>query len=33
MHYNILAQEIPWKMEPGELQSMGFQKDQTQLND
>ena len=33
MHYNILTWESPWKMEPGELQFMGFQKDQTQFND
>jgi len=24
-HFNILAWEIPWAEEPGELQSMGLQ--------
>ena len=32
-HSNILAWEIPWTEEPGGLQSMGSQKDQTQLSD
>ena len=26
-HFSILAQEIPWIEEPGELQSMGSQKE------
>ena len=30
-HSSIFAWEIPWKEEPGELQSMGLQKNQTQL--
>ena len=30
-HSSIFACEIPWKEEPGELQSMGLQKNQTQL--
>ena len=28
-HSNILAWEIPWTEEPGELQSMGLQKSHT----
>ena len=32
-HFIILAWEIPWTEEPGELQSMGSQKSQAQLND
>ena len=32
-HTSILAWEIPWTEEPGELQSTGFQKNWTQLND
>ena len=32
-HSGILAWEIPWTEEPGRLQSMGFQKSQTQLSD
>ena len=28
-HSSILAQEIPWREEPGRLQSMGLQKSQT----
>ena len=31
-HSSILAWEIPWTKEPGGLQSMGFQKSQTQLS-
>ena len=31
-HSNILAWEIPWTEEPGELQSIGLQKSQTQLS-
>ena len=31
-HSSILAWEIPWTEEPGELQSMGSQKSQTQLS-
>ena len=30
-HSSILAWEIPWTEEPGGLQSMGSQKDWTQL--
>ena len=30
-HSSILAWEIPWTEEPGGLQSMGSQKNQTQL--
>ena len=30
-HSSIFAWEIPWKEEPGELQSMGLQKNQSQL--
>ena len=30
---SILAWEIPWTEEPGELQSMGSQKSQTRLTD
>ena len=29
-HFNILAWEIPWTKELGELQSMGWQKSQTE---
>ena len=32
-HSNILAWEIPWTEEPGELQSTGLWKIQTQLSD
>ena len=32
-HSNILAWEIPWTEEPGGLQAMGSQKNQTQLSD
>ena len=32
-HSSILAWEIPWTEEPGELQSMGSQKSWTQLSD
>ena len=32
-HTSILAWEIPWTEEPGGLQSTGFQKNWTQLND
>ena len=32
-HSGILAWEIPWTEEPGGLQSTGFQKNWTQLND
>ena len=32
-HSNILAWEIPWTEEPGGLQSIGWQKSQTQLSD
>ena len=32
-HSSILAWEIPWTEEPGELQLTGSQKDQTQLSD
>ena len=32
-HSSILAWEIPWTEEPGELQSMGSQKSQTRLSD
>ena len=32
-HYSILSQKIPWTEETGGLQSMGFQKSQTQLSD
>ena len=32
-HSSILAWEIPWTEEPGRLESMGFQKSQTQLSD
>ena len=31
-HSSILAWELPWTEEPGRLQSMGSQKNQTQLN-
>ena len=32
-HSNGLAWEIPWKEEPGGLQSMGPQKSQTRLSE
>ena len=32
-HSGVLAWKIPWTEEPGELQSMGSQKSQTQLSD
>ena len=32
-HSNIFAWEIPWTEEPGGLQAMGSQKNQTQLSD
>ena len=32
-HSSILAWEIPWTEEPGGLQSMGLQKNQTHLSD
>ena len=32
-HSSILAWEIPWTEEPGGLQSMGSQKNRTQLSD
>ena len=32
-HSSILAWEIPWKEEPGEVQSMGSQENQTRLSD
>ena len=32
-HSSILAWEVLWTEEPGELQSMGSQKSQTQLSD
>ena len=32
-HSSVLALEIPWTEEPGELQSTGSQKSQTQLSD
>ena len=31
-HSSVLAWEIPWTEEPGELQSTGSQKSQTQLS-
>ena len=31
-HSSILAWKIPWKEEPGGLQSIGLQKSQTQLS-
>ena len=31
-HSNVLAWEIPWTEEPGGLQSMGSQKNRTQLS-
>ena len=31
MHFSILAWEIPWRLEPGGLQSMGSQESQTWL--
>ena len=33
VYSTILAWEIPWTEEPGELQSMGSQNSRTQLND
>ena len=30
-HFSILAWTIPWTEEPGGLQSMGLQKNRTQL--
>ena len=32
-HSSILAWEIPWTEDPGELQFMGLQKSQTRLKD
>ena len=32
-HSSILAREIPWTEEPGRLQSMVWQKNQTQLSE
>ena len=32
-HSSILAWEIPWTEEPGEIQSMGSQKSWTRLSD
>ena len=32
-HSSILAWEIPWIEKPGGLQSMGWQKSQTQFSD
>ena len=32
-HSSILAWEIPWKEDPGRLQSIGLQKSWTQLSD
>ena len=32
-HSRILAWEIPWTEDPGRLQSMGLQKNWTQLSD
>ena len=32
-HSSVLAWEIPWTKEPGELQSMESQKSQTQFTD
>ena len=32
-HSGILALEVPWTEEPGQLQSMGSQESQTQLSD
>ena len=32
-HSSIIAWEMPWTEEPGELQSMGSQKVQTRLSD
>ena len=32
-HSSILAWEVPWTEESGGLQSMGLQKNQTQLSD
>ena len=32
-HSSVLAWEVPWRGEPGGLQSMGLQKNWTQLSD
>ena len=32
-HSSVLAWEIPWTEEPGRVQSMGLQKNRTQLSD
>ena len=32
-HFSILAWKIPWREDPGRLQSMGFQNSQTYLSD
>ena len=32
-HCSFLAWRIPWTEEPGELQSLGWQKSQTQFSD
>ena len=32
-HSSIFAWEIPWKEEPGRLQSIGLQKNHTQASD
>ena len=32
-HSSILAWDVPWTEDPGELQTMGSQKSQTWLND
>ena len=32
-HCSFLVWRIPWTEEPGELQSLGWQKSQTQLSD
>ena len=32
-HSGILAWEIPWTEDPGEVQYIGLQKSQTQLSD
>ena len=29
-HFSILARKIPWAEEPGQLQSMGLQRDMTE---
>ena len=31
-HFSVLAWEIPWREEPGGLQSMGLQRSQTRLS-